>query len=162
MSDEHKEEKIQEEKSDQEAAEEYLNGWKRCLADFGNYRKDEAKRVANALAFANELLVKDLIAILDAFDGADTHITRAPDDVREGILNIKKQLEKILKDEGLEQIEAARIFNPEIHEALESQISQSESGTILEVKRKGYRLKGRVIRPAGVVVAVTSEEGEAA
>jgi len=65
-----------------------------------------------------------------------------------------------LTREGLAEIETNGRFDPHVHEALLSQPSEAEEGSVLEVLQKGYRLGDRVIRPARVVVAAPQEAGD--
>ena len=64
-----------------------------------------------------------------------------------------RQLAQILEKEGLAEIETEGVFDPHVHEALLSQPSDAESGSVIEVLQKGYRLGDRVLRPARVIVA---------
>ena len=59
--------------------------------------------------------------------------------------------------EGLVEIETEGRFDPHVHEALLSQPSEAEEGSVIEVVQKGYRLGDRVLRPARVVVAAPQE-----
>ncbi|HEY6606334.1 MAG TPA: nucleotide exchange factor GrpE, partial [Gaiellaceae bacterium] len=59
----------------------------------------------------------------------------------------------VLTKEGLAEIETDGKFDPHVHEALLSQPSDEEEGTVIEVVQKGYRLADRVLRPARVVIA---------
>lgn len=137
-------------------AEEYLDGWKRCLADFDNYKKQQAKFLEELRFYATEDLVRDLVPILDSFELALKSVPEG-DSSREwkkGIIYIQGQLEEILKARGLERISAfGEKFNPEVHEAIESVESDKESGSILEELQPGYTMRGKVVRPARVRVA---------
>ena len=64
-----------------------------------------------------------------------------------------RELAAALEREGLAEIETNGRFDPHVHEALLSQPSDAEEGSVLEVVQKGYRLGDRVLRPARVVVA---------
>ena len=64
-----------------------------------------------------------------------------------------EELKSALKREGLAEIETNGRFDPHVHEALLSQPSDAEEGSVLEVVQKGYRLGDRVLRPARVVVS---------
>src|SRR5439155_25573031 len=67
------------------------------------------------------------------------------------------ELKDALDREGLTEIETNGRFDPHVHEALLSQPSEAEEGSVLEVVQKGYRLGDRVLRPARVVVAAPQE-----
>jgi molecular chaperone GrpE len=66
---------------------------------------------------------------------------------------VHRQLAQILEKEGLAEIETEGVFDPHVHEALLSQPSDAEPGSVIEVLQKGYRLGDRVLRPARVIVA---------
>ena len=66
----------------------------------------------------------------------------------------------LLKKEGLAEIETEGKFDPHVHEALLSQQSDEEEGSVIEVVQKGYKLGDRVVRPARVVVAAAPPQPE--
>jgi molecular chaperone GrpE len=70
-----------------------------------------------------------------------------------GVELVERSLASLLEREGLAEIETDGKFDPHVHEALLSQPSDAEEGSILDVVQKGYRLGDKVIRPARVVVA---------
>jgi molecular chaperone GrpE len=126
----------------------------RLAADFDNYRKRVVREQAEFLTRANERLVKELLPVLDdlgrALIAADQHEEAQ---LAEGVQLVHRQLSGLLEREGLAEIETNGRFDPHVHEALLSQPSEEEEGTVIEVVQKGYRLGDRVLRPARVVVA---------
>ena len=76
----------------------------------------------------------------------------------EGVKLVHRQLEQMLEREGLAPVATDGKFDPHVHEALLTQPSASEEGSVIEVLQKGYRLGDRVLRPARVVVAGPKEE----
>ena len=70
---------------------------------------------------------------------------------------VHRELASILTREGLVEIETNGRFDPHEHEALLSQPSEAEEGSVIQVLQKGYRLGDRVLRPARVVVAAAKE-----
>ena len=64
-----------------------------------------------------------------------------------------RALSDVLTKEGLAEIDTDGRFDPHVHEALLSQPSDQEEGSVIEVVQKGYKLGDRVLRPARVVVA---------
>jgi len=122
-------------------AEEYLNNWKRERADFINYKKDEAKRLEEAIKFGNEVLLLEMIEIADDLEAGAKH---QPEN--EGIAQISKKLHDWMAKYGIEKIKVeGEKFNPAEHEAVEG-----SEGDELEEVRAGYTLYGKVIRPARV------------
>jgi len=71
-----------------------------------------------------------------------------------GFLQIKKKLEEFLKKEGVEELEVlGKKFDPYVSEAIEEiENKEMESGTVIEVIKKGYKLNEKVIRPAKVKI----------
>lgn len=131
---------------------EYLDGWQRAKADLANYKKDEAKRFDELIKFAAEGVIADAVQVLDSFDLALRH--EIPADVERGIVLIRSQLEDILRRRGLELIRAkGERFDPAIHESMGELESDAPEGTVVEELQKGYRLNGRVLRPARVKIS---------
>jgi molecular chaperone GrpE len=138
--------------------DEHLNDLKRVAADFENYRKRVARDQESLVARAHERLVKELLPVLDdlerALAAAEEHEESKLED---GVRLVYRSLQDALRREGLAEIETNGRFDPHVHEALLSQPSEAEEGSVLEVLQKGYKLGDRVIRPARVVVAAPEE-----
>jgi len=149
-------ENTQEEQTDELAAErdELVDRLQRLQAEFENYRKRSARDQQALVARAHERLVKELLPILDdlgrALEAAELHEEAALED---GVRLVHRQLTDVLTKEGLTEIETDGAFDPNVHEALLSQPSDAETGTVLEVLQKGYRLGDHVLRPARVAIA---------
>jgi len=126
----------------------------RLAAEFDNFRKRNARESAALTDRANERLVKELIPILDdlgrALEAAGEHEEAK---LEEGVRLVHRSLSGLLVKEGLAEIETDGKFDPHVHEALLSQPSDEEEGSVIEVVQKGYKLGDKVIRPARVVVA---------
>src|SRR5436853_6327680 len=139
--------------------DERLNDLKRVAADFENYRKRVARDQESLAARAHERLVKELLPVLDdlerALAAAEEH---EEGKLEEGVRLVHQSLRDALTREGLAEIETNGRFDPHVHEALLSQPSDAEEGSVLEVLQKGYRLGDRVIRPARVVIAGAKQE----
>jgi molecular chaperone GrpE len=126
----------------------------RLAAEFDNFRKRAAREHGEVMARANERLVKELLPILDdlgrALDAAAEHEAVK---LEEGVRLVHRSLADLLAKEGLAEIETDGKFDPHVHEALLSQPSDEEEGSVIEVVQKGYKLGDHVLRPARVVVA---------
>jgi molecular chaperone GrpE len=133
--------------------DEYLDGWKRAKADLSNYKKEESQRMEQFVKYSTQAVVADLVTVLDSFD-LGLSVIKEDDPARKGVILIKSQLEDILKRYGLERIETKQgdAFDPAFHEAVESVESEAPPGTIASELSPGYRLQGKVIRPARVNV----------
>lgn len=134
--------------------DELFDRLQRLAAEFDNYRKRTAREQATSAKLANERLVKDLLPVLDdlsrALDAASEHEEAK---LEEGVRLVHRALADLLRKEGLAEIETNGKFDPHVHEALLSQPSDEDEGSVIEVVQKGYRLGDRVLRPARVVVA---------
>jgi molecular chaperone GrpE len=155
---------VEAEPKDQVAAleaerDEYLNDLKRVAAEFENYRKRVLRDQESLVARAHERLVKELLPVLDdlerALAAAEEHEEAK---LEEGVQLVHRELKAALDREGLAEIETDGVFDPHVHEALLSQPSEAEEGSVLEVLQKGYKLGDRVLRPARVVVAAPRGE----
>jgi molecular chaperone GrpE len=139
--------------------EELISTLQRLQADFDNYRKRAARDQESLVARAGERIVKELIPILDdlerALEAAESHEEAQLED---GVKLVHRQLEQLLAKEGLAPVETDGKFDPHVHEALLTQPSDADEGSVIEVLQKGYRLGDRVLRPARVVVAGPKEE----
>ncbi len=146
-----------------EAAEakrdEYLADLQRLAADFDNYRKRVLRDQEGLVARAHERLVKELIPVLDDLERAlEAAAQHEEAKLEEGVRLVHRELSAALGREGLAEIEANGRFDPHVHEALLSQPSDADEGTVIDVLQKGYRLGDHVIRPARVVIAGPAAE----
>ncbi len=128
----------------------------RSQADFENYKKRAAREKEEAVKYANSALLQQLVSILDNFElglaAAKTQAQESP--IYSGMVLVQKQLNDLLAENGLEPIEAeGKKFDPNLHEAIGHEPSESREGTVIRQARRGYRLKDRLLRPARVVVS---------
>ncbi|MDR3559615.1 MAG: nucleotide exchange factor GrpE [Candidatus Pacebacteria bacterium] len=137
-----------------------LDGWKRCLADFENYKKRQMEEKKDMVAYSNLNLILELLPVVDNFHASTEHIPAEQKDNPwvTGIMHIQKQLEKILEDNGISEIVVKKgdEFDPATMEAIshEAQNTKREAGEskVKKVLVKGYRIDERVVRAARVVV----------
>jgi len=129
----------------------------RSQADFENYKKRSAREKEEAIKYANSSLLERLVAIIDNFELGLTAAKQQGDKspIYSGMVLVQKQLTDLLTENGLEPIEAeGKSFDPNLHEAIAHEASeQVPEGTVLRQMRRGYRFKGRLLRPARVVVS---------
>ena len=129
----------------------------RLHAEFENAKKRLDKEKTDFLKYANEGFIIEFLPILDSLDIAERHIQEAKDfkAVQEGVNIIQDQIQKFLKDMGVERVKTiGEKFDPHIHEAIEiAETSNEDDGIILEELKPGYRLNGRLLRPASVKIA---------
>jgi molecular chaperone GrpE len=139
--------------------------WERLLrttADFENFKKRAAREREEAVRSANESIVKKLVPVLDNFEMALAAAAQNKDlrpeavkSLREGVSMIFQQLKQVLRETGLEELDASgKKFDPSWHEAVSQQeTTDVPEGHVIQQLRKGYKLRDRLMRPASVVVA---------
>ena len=140
-----------------ECEDKYL----RIHADFENIKKRMQKEKSVAISYAHEQFARDLLPIIDSLDMA-LNICKNdecdPNDnllekVKEGIDLTIEQFKKTFEKHGIELVNVDEGFNPNFHEAvMQLESDEKESGEILEVFQKGYKIKDRVLRPAMVSI----------
>jgi molecular chaperone GrpE len=153
-----------------EKADEYLELAQRTRADFENYRKRAAREAAAAQERGVTKLAKELLPAVDNLDraleaaqttiGNDTQDGASTQDngtatLVSGIKLVHEDVIAALARAGIERFspEGER-FDPQLHEAVaQVPVEGADSGTVVEVYQRGYRLGEVVIRPARVVVA---------
>lgn len=146
----------------EEKSTEHQEKFLRIMAEFDNFRKRSEREQSDAITFANEKLLKELMPVLDHLDEA---LARVPDgdlcspDLRsfaEGVLLTRNQLMSALSGFGFKEVDAEPgiPFNPAVHEAI-AQIDTEdvESNCIVARHRRGYTLQSRLLRAALVAVA---------
>jgi len=140
--------------------DDFKDRWLRAVAEQDNVRKRARREVSDARRFAVVDMLRDLLEVLDNFERA---AASAADDeaedakgLRSGLDLIHGRFHEILKGRGLVPVpaEKGQAFDPAIHEAvMRIESDDVETGGIVEVAQKGYRLEDIVLRPARVVVA---------
>jgi molecular chaperone GrpE len=141
----------------QRERDEYLDALQRLKAEFDNYRKRVAREGAALAAHASERLVCELVPVLDDLERAlEFAAAHEEAQLEDGVRLVHRALADALAKEGLAEIETDGKFDPHTQEALLSQPSESEEGTVIQVLQKGYRLGDRIVRPARVVISAGS------
>ena len=131
----------------------------RTAADLDNYRKRMARERSEDLRFARAGLIEELLPVFDNFSMGLQMAEKEQDSmIYKGMEMVKGQLDDFLSAQGLVEVPAEGVFDPNLHEAVaEEEKDGAEPGEILFVKRKGYRIHDRLLRAAVVVVAKASE-----
>lgn len=148
----------------QKQCEEYLNGWKRAMADYQNLQKETAAQKSEWIKSANAGMIISLLPIMDNFKIAFRQIPEAeftsPWVV--GFSHIKKQMENILAEYGVEVIATVgQKFNLLEHEAVGTEAdSEKEDQIVITEKKAGYKLNSRVIQAAKVTVNHVDDKEE--
>jgi molecular chaperone GrpE len=131
----------------------------RLQAEFDNYRKRAARENADFRDFAVSDAARMLLPVIDNFSLALKNAAAKPEDLRKGVELIHKQLQDVLQKLNVERIPAqGQPFDPNVHEAIEVVESNDvPDHHVLEELQPGYRIKGRLLRPAMVRVAKKAE-----
>jgi molecular chaperone GrpE len=137
----------------------------RSLADCQNIQKRAAAERIEAVQRGQAEMVKALLPVLDNFERTVESAKGAKNlqSVVEGVRIVHDQLLKVLGEFGLERMTLARgdPFDPEYHQAVAQHPSDEvDPGNILHVAQAGYAMRGRLLRPASVVVAAAPEQAD--
>ena len=133
--------------------DEYLDLSQRTRAELENYRKRAARDAAQAGDRAKANLVRELLPAVDNLERAIASAREGEQHLADGVKMVHAQLVAALEREGIQSFDpVGDKFDPECHEALSTR-DEGDSGLVLDVVEKGYRLNGTVLRPARVVVS---------
>lgn len=139
---------------------EAKNSYERYLrqaAELDNFKKRTARERDEAIRFANEALIKDLLPVVDNLERAVAHASGGGNGkpLVEGVEMVLKALLDVLMKHGAVQITAlGQLFDPSKHEAMAQVESDThEPNSVVDELHKGYMLRDRLLRPALVSVA---------
>jgi molecular chaperone GrpE len=134
--------------------DKYLALAQRTQADFENYRKRMARENAAAKDRGVTSVARELLPALDHLEHA-LKAAQGHEDVVKGFALVHDEIIAALGRVGIEAFSPqGEPFDPNEHEAMAAHASEEhESGTVIEVYQRGYRLNGAILRPARVVVA---------
>jgi len=150
----------------QARVEELRDGMLRAAADYDNFRKRMEKERENIVCFANEQLIAELLPIMDNLERAleSSHTQTEVESILDGVRMISGHLKGVLSQCGLETIESVgRPFDPNVHEAVGViEAKDHDEGSVVGELQKGYKFKGKVVRPSKVQVSggPSAENGE--
>jgi molecular chaperone GrpE len=139
----------------QKEKEEYLELARRTKADFENFRKRAVADVQAAQARGKIEVAREVVDAVDNLERALEAADGEPEGLRSGVEMVLGGLRETLQRNGIEAVDPkGEKFDPNHHEALSTMpVEEVESGTVVEVMQKGYRLGEQLIRPARVVVS---------
>lgn len=147
-----------------QTCDEYLNGWRRAQADYANLKKEQERERLENMKYANERLLSDLLPAIDQFDVALNFIPETAnlpeaekkkwDNWLVGIRAVRGLWEGSFQAIGLENVPTDGAFDPNQHEAVGEEAQEGKApGSILRVAQPGWRLGGKLLRPAKVILA---------
>jgi molecular chaperone GrpE len=129
----------------------------RTAADFENFRKRTKRDLEDTAARSREEILREILPVIDNLERAVAAADNATDakSVADGVAMVLKQFEDVGSRIGVERIQAVgQRFDPQIHDAVQQiESDEHETGTIVAEVLPGYSLRGRLVRPAMVVVA---------
>lgn len=139
-------------------SEEYLTRLKYAQADLENLKKRFDRQIEEVRNYGNERLILELLEVVDELEMAvkSSRVSDSAEVTIQGVEMTLRKLEKVLKNEGVSSIEClGEAFNPSKHDAV-ARIEKEgvEDCIVIEEVRKGYIMKGKVIRPSIVKIAV--------
>lgn len=138
----------------QREKEETVALLQRNQADFDNYRRRNAAVRTDSLEEGRRECIKSLLPVLDNFDRAMENGSTEDSSWHEGVKLVHRQLLETLQKMGMSEIDTTGKFDPNIHEAvMQEAVDGKESGAIIAVFQKGYRVGDRIIRHSMVKVA---------
>ena len=136
--------------------QEWKNSYTRKLAEFQNFTKRKENEVAEMRKYASEGII---VKLLDNIDNLERAVDASKesqnfDSLIEGVNMILNNLKNLLTEEGVEEIEAAgKEYNPYEHKAMITENKEElDDNVVVQVFQKGYKMKGKVVRPAMVTV----------
>ena len=137
--------------------QEWKNSYTRKLAEFQNFTRRKEAEVSEMKKYASEGIILKVLDNIDNLERAENASaeTKNFDALVEGVNMILRNLKYMLSEEGVEEIEAGEgvEFNPYEHQAMMTESKEElKENDIVQVFQKGYKLKGKIIRPAMVTV----------
>lgn len=127
----------------------------RTAAEMDNLRKRTARDREDAIRYANQRLLEELLPVIDNFEmGMQAAAQDSQSMIYIGMDMVRRQLAEFLSSQGVEEIPTTGAFDPNMHDAVAQETcAAGEEGRILRVIRRGFRLRDRLLRPASVVVS---------
>ncbi|MCZ6622719.1 MAG: nucleotide exchange factor GrpE [Deltaproteobacteria bacterium] len=145
-------------------AKETYDRFLRQGAELENFKKRVAREKGEAIRYANEELVRDLLPILDNLERAVEHARGGGNGkpILDGVEMVLKGFLEVLSKHGMTQVSArGEIFDPEKHEAIaQVESEEHEPNTVIDEHHKGYYLLDRLLRPSLVSIAKSPETKE--
>lgn len=143
---------------------EYLAGWKRAQADYANLKRDTERERAEYAKFANQRLLAEILPAIDQFEQALLFLpdlSNVPDVERKKVENwivgmkaVKSLWSNVFTEIGLEQVSVEGHFDLAMHEVVgQEERSDLPEGQMIRAVMPGWKLNGKLLRPAKVIVA---------
>lgn len=138
-------------------AAEYLDNWRRSVAELSNARKRMAREQEDTIRNAAGRVLERLLPVVDDVDRAFANVPadQANSEWVNGFRMIQRKLEAVLESEGVTPIQAVgEHFDPHLHYAVTHEEADGmDEGQIIAEVARGYKLGDKVLRPSMVRVA---------
>ncbi len=135
----------------------------RTAAEMDNLRKRTAREREEAIRYANQRLLEELLPVIDNFEmGMMAAAQDTSSMIYIGMDMVRKQLNEFLSGQGVEEIPTKGQFNANLHDAVSQEPSEQAEGEIIRVTRRGFKLRDRLLRPASVIVSAHKSEASEA
>lgn len=149
----------------QEEGKESYDRFLRISAEFENYKKRSIREMEDFRKFANELLIKELLSVVDNLERAITSTDNkgnSGDNVVEGVDLTLKEILKIFERFKVSEIDCVeKPFDPSFHQAvMREENDDYPENTVVKELQKGYLLHDRLLRPAMVAVSVAKSKDD--
>ena len=146
-------------------SEDYLKKLKYLQADYENLKNRTDRQIVEAKKYCTENLITELLDVQNELELAikNANASSSKETIIEGVQMTLKKLRKVLKQEGVSQIECkeGKVFDPKLHHAISAtERDDIDKCLIVEEVRKGYTMRKKVIRPSIVKVAVKSSKNK--
>lgn len=133
----------------------------RTAAEMDNLRKRTTREREEAIRYANQRLLEELLPVIDNFEmGMQAASQDTSSMIYIGMDMVRKQLNEFLENQGVEEISTEGKFDPNLHDAVSQEPSDKEEGEIIRTSRRGFKIRDRLLRPASVIVAAAPAEEE--
>ncbi len=143
-----------------EEKQEYLDLSQRLKADYLNLKKETEREKGEIKSWATANVLLELLGVADSFEmalGNKESLKQVPENWLKGVEYIYQKLQSVFRDHKLEEFKPkpGDTFNPETEQAVEQVATDEEDkdNTVTTVIQAGYKLHGKVVRPAQVKVA---------
>jgi molecular chaperone GrpE len=134
----------------------------RTAAEMENLRKRTAREREDAIRYANQRLLEELLPVIDNFEmGMQAAAQDTKSMIYIGMDMVRRQLNEFLTSQGVEDIATDGNFDPNLHDAVAQEIcTAGDEGRVLKVTRRGFKLRDRLLRPASVVVSALPTQAQ--
>lgn len=130
----------------------------RTAAEMDNLRKRTAREREEAIRYANQRLLEELLPVIDNFEmGMQAASQDTTSMIYIGMDMVRKQLNDFLESQGVTEISTTGQFDPNLHDAVSQEPSDQPDGEITRVTRRGFKIRDRLLRPASVIVSASPE-----